>query len=147
MVFPCSRIFYLCLESLGLDITSVIFNRFKKWQQHPLFCDFLIERNHTNTRFRHNTLLIERVLPIPTNFLFFFDWNLFESDPFDFDIENILTKFVSTYWLLLTLDPCPWEMNKFLLELHHVLFTLQPNKKEDSSRTEQRMSSQEPIHS
>ena len=28
-VFPCSRILYLCLESLGLDITSVILNRFK----------------------------------------------------------------------------------------------------------------------
>ena len=55
---------------------------------------------------------------------------LLESDPFDFYIKNILTKFVPTYWLVLTLDPCPWEMNKyFLLELHHVLFTLQRNKK------------------
>ena len=37
MVFPCSRILYRFFESLGLDITSVIFNCFKKHQQHTLF--------------------------------------------------------------------------------------------------------------
>lgn len=57
---------------------------------------------------------------------------LLESDPFDFYIENILTKFVPTYLLVLTLDPCSCEMTKyFLLELHHVLFTLQPTKKRE----------------
>jgi len=36
-VFTCSRILYRSLESLGLDMTSVIFNHFKKWQQHTIF--------------------------------------------------------------------------------------------------------------
>ena len=67
-----------------------------------------------------------------SNKLSFWISKLLESDSFDLYIENILTKFVTTYWLVLTLDPCPCEMNKyFLLKLHHVLFTLHPNKKRE----------------
>lgn len=43
-VFPCSRILYLCLESLGLDIISVIFNRFKNGSNKPLFVISFCER-------------------------------------------------------------------------------------------------------
>lgn len=48
---------------------------------------------------------------------------------FQFLYRRYTYKVVPTYWLALTLDPCPWEINQyFILELHHVLFTLQPNK-------------------
>lgn len=39
-VFPCSRILYPCPESLGLDITSAIFNHFKNGSNMPLFLSF-----------------------------------------------------------------------------------------------------------
>lgn len=131
MVFPCSRILYLCFESLGLDITSVIFNvfYFKKWQQHTPFWFLFIKESYEQL--------------IPTGYTFgrksfpnsnkfspcFWISKLLESDPFDFYIENLLTKFFPTYWLVLTLDPCPWERNKyFILELHPVLVPLPPQK-------------------
>jgi hypothetical protein len=122
--------FYLCLESLGLDITSVIF-RFQKWRQHAPFCDFFLSKNHTNNWFLHDTLFHRKSFT-NSNKLSFWISKLLESDSFNLYIENILTKFVTTYWLVLTLDPCPCEMNKyFLLKLHHVLFTLHPNKKRE----------------
>ena len=53
--------------------------------------------------------------------------------PFQFLYRRYTYEVVPIYWLVLTLDLCPWEMNQyFLLELHHGLFTLQP--KEVSSK-------------
>lgn len=127
-VFPCSRIFYLCLESLGLDITSVIFNRFKKRQQHTPFCDFFLSKNHTNNWFLHDTLLIERVLPILKNFPFGF-LKFLELDPFDFYIKKYTYEVCSTLLIGINPRPLPLRNKYFLLELHHVLFTLQLNKK------------------
>lgn len=57
-VFPCSRILYLCLESLGLDITSVILNRFKMVATYPFLwfryikesCELLILVQYTLNR-------------------------------------------------------------------------------------------------
>jgi hypothetical protein len=99
MVFPCSRILDRWLESLGLDMTSVIFNHFKKWQQHTIFLiSFFLSKNHTNGWFPRDTLLIERVLTIPRNFL----WNLLELDPFDLYIKIYLR---SCFNLLINTNP------------------------------------------
>ena len=51
-------------------------------------------------------------------------------ESFRFLYRRYTYEVVPIYWLELTLDPCPWEMNQyFLLELHHGLFPFQPNKK------------------
>lgn len=65
---------YLCFESLGLDITSVIFNRFcfQKWRQHAPFCDLFLSKNHTTNWFLYDPPSIEQVLSITTNFRFLF---------------------------------------------------------------------------
>jgi len=92
-VFPCSGILYLCFESLGLDITSVILNPFKTAATYPFF-DFFLSKNHTNSWFPRDsdTLCIERFLSIPTNPILFWIGNLLKLDPFNFYIEDILTK-------------------------------------------------------
>lgn len=132
-VFPCSRILYLCLESLGLDIPSVIVNHVlfsKMVATHPFLRFFSIKESYEQLITAWYTF--HRKSFTNSTKISFWISKLLQSDPFDFYIENILTKFVPTYWLVLTLDPRPCEMNKyFLLELHHVLFTLQPNKKRE----------------
>lgn len=121
-VFPCSRILYLCFESLGLDITSVILNPLKMAATY-LFLWFLSvkESYKPNDWFPRDTLLIERFLSIPTNFPFGFEtcsnWILSIS------ISKIYLRSCSN--LLIGTNPrsLPREMNQyFLLELHHVLF-------------------------
>ena len=89
-VFSCSRILYLCLESLGLDITSVIFNRFKMAATYH-FCDFFPSNNHINGWFLFNTLLIwsKEFYQLKKKLWI---WNLLELDLFDLYIENRLTK-------------------------------------------------------
>lgn len=67
--FPCSGILFLCFKSVGLDITSVLLNPYKMAATYP-FCDFLLSKNQINARFPRDTLWIERVFSIPTNFTF-----------------------------------------------------------------------------
>lgn len=85
-----------------------------------------------NSWFPRDTLCIERVFSILTNLIFpFFDWKLARIGSFGFLYRRYTYEVVPIYWLALTLDLCSRETNQyFLLELHHVLFTLQPNKKE-----------------
>lgn len=45
-VFPCSKILYLCLESLGLDITSVNFNHFKMTATCPFLWFLYIKKSY-----------------------------------------------------------------------------------------------------
>lgn len=148
--FPCSGILYLCFKSLGLDITSVLLNPFKMVATYP-FCDFFLSKNHTDGWFVRDTLRIEKVLAVPTNFL---NWKIARIGSFRFlyrRYRRYTYEVVPIYELALTLDRCPWEINQyFLLELHHELFTLQPpppKKKRGSSRIEQMTSSQEHLHS
>jgi hypothetical protein len=64
---------YLCLESLGLDITSVIFKSFQNGSNIPFFVISFYQRiiRMVDSCVIHFTFdLIERVLPIPTNFTF-----------------------------------------------------------------------------
>ena len=68
-VFPCSGILFLCFKSVGLDITSVLLNPYKMAATYP-FCDFFLSKNHINARFPRDTLWIERLLSISTNFTF-----------------------------------------------------------------------------
>lgn len=124
--FPCYGILYLCFKSLGLDITSVLLNLFKMVATYP-FCDFFLSKNHTDGWFVRDTLWIEKVFAVPT---IFFNWKFARIGSFRFLYRRYTYEVVPIYWLALTLDRCSWEINKyFLLELHHELFTLQPNKK------------------
>lgn len=117
-----------------------------KWQQHTVFCDFFLSKNHMNGWFLRNTLC------------FWFDRKSFTNSNINLKLNRIGSfrfiyrkytyEVVPIYWSILTLDSCPWEINQyFLLELHRVLFTSQHSKNGGSSRTEQTMSSQEHFHS
>lgn len=89
---------------------------------------YLLSKNHTNGWFPRDRFCIERVLSILRNFSF-------RLEPFQFPYRRYTYEVVPIYWLALTLDPCPWEMNQyFLLELHHRLFTLQPPPKKIKER-------------
>jgi len=133
MVFPCSRILYLFFESLGLDITSVILNHFKMAATYP-FCWWFFSMKESDEWLILVCYTFDWKSFTNSNNLSFWIWNMFELDPFDFYIEDILTKLFQliVYWLSLTLDPCSWEMIQyFILELHHVLYfyyKLQPPK-------------------
>lgn len=91
---------FLCLESLGLDITSVIFNRFG------------FNQNGSNIPFvviSFDQKIIWMIDSCEINFWFdrkcfpnskkFYFWILdfLELDPFDFYIENILNKVIPIY--------------------------------------------------
>lgn len=134
---------FLCFKSLGLDITSVILNPLKMAATY-LFLWFLsIKESYKRLIPAWYTLY--RKSFINSKKFSFWIGNL---EPFRFLYRRYIYEVVAIYWLALTLDPCPWEMNQyFLLELHHGLFTLQPNKKRGYSGTEQTMSSQEHPHS
>lgn len=54
---------------MGLDITSVLLNPYKMAATYP-FCDFFLSKNHINARFPRDTLWIERLFSISTNFTF-----------------------------------------------------------------------------
>lgn len=127
VVFPCSGILYLCFKSLGLDITSVLLNPFKMVATYP-FCDFFLESYRRLIRARYT--VDRKRFAVPTIFL---NWKFARIGSFQFlyRYRRYTYEVVPIYWLALTLDRCPWEINPyFLLELHHELFTLQPNKKE-----------------
>ena len=70
-VFTCYRILYLCLESLGLDITSVIFNRFKMAATYH-FGDFFLSKNQTNDWFLRDTLVFNQKNRFNSNWILFF---------------------------------------------------------------------------
>lgn len=129
---------------MGLDITSVILNPFKMVATY-LFLWFLsIKESYKRLIPTWYTLYRKSFI----NYKKFSFW-IGNLKTFRFQYRRYTYEVVPIYWLALTLDPCPWEMNQyFLLELHHGLFTLQPNKKKrSSSGTEQTMSSQEHLHS
>ena len=73
MVFSCSGIFYLCFESLGLDITSVIFNRFKMAATYLLWFLSIEKSDERLIPVRYTFILIEIVLSIPIKFPFLFE--------------------------------------------------------------------------
>lgn len=54
-------------KSVGLDITSVLLNPYKMAATYP-FWDFFLSKNHINARFPRDTLWIERLFSISTNF-------------------------------------------------------------------------------
>ena len=89
---------------------------------------FLSIENHTNGWFPRDTLLIEKVLPIPT--IFFFDLlKLVRIKPFRFLYRRYTYEVVPTYWLTLTLDLCPWEMNQYFPFCpSSIMYYLQPQK-------------------
>lgn len=143
MVFPCSRILYRFFESLGLDITSVIFNRFKKRQQHTLFVISFYQK------------IIQMVDLIPARYTF-------NRKSFTYKFENwILSIFIwkiylrSCFNLLINTNPrsVPLKNESILFFTRAPLrsctiFIPTPDlKKEGSSETEQTMSSQEHPHS
>lgn len=136
MFFPCSRIFYLCLESLGLDITSVIFTPFKMAATYPL-CDFFLSKESIIS------LILSRYTWSKEFCQFqqalFLDLKLARMGSFPFLDWKYTYEVVPTYWLVLTLDSCSRKRNHyFLLELHHGLLTLQTNKtKNEGSSVEQ----------
>lgn len=141
MAFPCSGILYLCFESLGLDITSVILNCFKMAATYLLF--FLL-KNHTNGWFPCDTLLIEIVLPIPTNFTLFcfFIWNLFE---FAISISKIYLRSCSN--LLTGTNPRSFPLiNESRIYARAPSCTIYNPPKLGPGGTEQTMSSQEHLH-
>lgn len=146
--FPCSGILYFCFKSLGLDITSMILNPFKMAATYLFFVIYFYQRiiRTVDSRTIHFWLKVFYKFKQ----IFFLDFKLAWIVSFRL-YRRYTYKVFPTSWLALTLDPCPREMNQyFLLELHHVLFTLQPNKKEkrgSSSGAEQTMSSQEHLHS
>lgn len=69
MAFTCSGILYLCFESLGLDITSVILNCFKKAATYLLF--FLL-KNYTNDCILYDTICFWSKKFYPFRQLYFF---------------------------------------------------------------------------
>ena len=81
---------------------------------------------------------------------FLLNWKVSRIGPFKFMYRKYTYEAVPIYWLILTLDSCPWKINQyFLLELHPILYYIisYPPKKESYSGTEQMMSSQEHFHS
>ena len=118
-------------ESLGLDMTSVILNRFikKGQQQTPFFVYDLFSfytKNHQNAWFTHDRLLIQRILQFSENFLFHckIAWK-------DFFFQYKKTyEVVPTYWFALTLDPYSYERNKnFLFSSSSILYSFLYSKK------------------
>lgn len=113
---------FLCFKSLGLDITSAIFNPFKMAATY-LFLWFLsIKESYKRLIPTWYTLYRKSFL----NSKKFSFW-IGNLEPFRFLYRRYTYEVVPIYWLALTLDPCPWEMNQsflFRLELHHGLFTL-----------------------
>lgn len=130
-VFTCYRIFYLYRESLGLDITSVIFNRFKMAATYH-FGDFFLSKNQTNDWFLRDTLVFNQKNLFnstkPNHILIFetcSNWILF------FYIEKYAYEVIPTYWLALTLDSCPRERNQYFIFYSSstlYLFPLQSNR-------------------
>lgn len=59
MAFSCSGILYLCFESLGLDITSVIFNRFKRAATSFLIFLYIEESYERLIRLLYTFVMIE----------------------------------------------------------------------------------------
>lgn len=120
---------YLCLESLGLDITSVIFKSFQNGSNIPFFVISFYQRIvwMVDSYVIHFTFnLIKRVLPIPTKLTFQF----YRIGSFRFIYLKYTYEVVPIYWSILTLDSCPWEINQYvLLEIHRVLFTWQHSQK------------------
>jgi len=126
MVFPCSRILYLCFKSLGLDITSVFLNPFKMAATY-LFLWFPFIKESCGRLIPSDTLCIEKVWPIPKCP---FELETCSKWILSISISKIYLRSCSIYWSALTLDPCPekWILS-FLLELHHALH-YNPTKRE-----------------
>ena len=97
---------------MGLDITSVLLNPFKMAATYP-FCDFFLLKNHTNGWFPRDTLWIEKVLSIPTNFPFVLNWKLARIWSVRFLYRRYTYEVVPIYWLALTLDPCPHKKTNY----------------------------------
>jgi len=79
-------LFYLCFESLGLDITSVILNCFKMVATYLLL--FRSTETIDSPVIHFWSELVKLFRQIHLTFFFY----LFELDPFNFYTEDILTK-------------------------------------------------------
>ena len=142
--FPCSGILYLCLKSLGLDITSVLLNPFKMAATYP-FCDFFLSKNRTNGWFPRDTLWIEKVLSIPTNFIF--ELKTCSNRILSISISKIYLRSCSN--LLIGINPRSLSLrNESILSTRAPSCTIYiTTPQRGSSGTEQMMSSQEHLHS
>lgn len=122
-VFTCYRILYLYRESLGLDITSVIFNRFKMAATYH-FGDFFLSKNQTNDWFLRDTLVFNQknfFNSTKPNLILIFEtcsnWILF------FLYRKICLRSCSNLLIstnLRFLPPTKKSIFYFLLELHPV---------------------------
>lgn len=116
---------FLCFKSLGLDITSVILNPFKMAATY-LFLRFVSIKESYKRLIPMWYTLYRKSFINSKKFSFLLYWKL---ETLSISISKIYLRSCPNLFSL-TLDPCPWEMNQyFLLELHHGLFTLQPDKK------------------
>lgn len=146
--FPCSGILFLCFKSfksVGLDITSVLLNPYKMAATYP-FCDFFLSKNHINSRFPRDTLWIERLFSISTNFTFKFKtW-----------LNRILSIYILIYLrscsnLLIGINPrfLPperWIHSFYPSSIMYSIFHYNLTKIRIRVKTEQ-MSGQEHLHS
>ena len=100
-MFPCSEILY---QSLGLDIPSVLLNPFKMAATYP-FWNFLLSKNLVDIWFPRDTLWVEKVWLIPTNFPF--EWETSSNRILSIFISKLYShEVVPIYWFALTLDFC-----------------------------------------
>ena len=138
MVLTCSRILQLFLESLGLDITSGIFNRFKNGSNIPFF--FFLSKNHRGL-IPADTLLIKIVLPIPTNLTFFFEpcsnWilSIFLSKINLRSFSNLLIFTNPRYLPLRNESTRAPSCTIYIINLHHQLLSRPQNNKFQWNRT------------
>lgn len=143
MAFSCYGIFYLYFESLGLDITSVILNRFKMAATYPL-------------RFLSIKESYERLIPV----WYTFDRNSFINPNKSFKSKRkfcwnwllliSISKIYLRSWNNLLIDTNPRSLplrNESIISsrapLCTIYLTTQLKLNRGSSRTEQIMSSQE----
>ena len=129
-VFPCSRILYLCFESLGLDITSVILNPLKMAATY-LFLWFLSVKESYEPKIDSRVIHFWSKDFYQFQQIFLLDLKLARIGSFRFLYRRYTYEVVPTYWLVLTLDPCPekWINTFYSSSIMYYLFTLQPNKK------------------
>lgn len=145
-VFSCSKILYLCLGSLGLDITSVNFNHFKTTATCP-FLWFLSSKESYKRRIPARYTFDTKRFTNSNKFSFFF---------FETCLNWILSIYRSKRYLrswnslLIGINPRPLPLrNESRLSTRATSYTgnIKPQqKKGGSSRTEERVSSQEHLH-
>ena len=92
-------LFYLCFESLGLDITSVILNCFKRVATYLLLFRSMETIDSPVIHFWSELVKLFRQIHFTFFFLLVRTWS------FQFLYRRYTYEVVPTYWLALTLDP------------------------------------------